>query len=287
MATTLQFRILNVFTLEGDPFSGNPLCVFEDGRGLSDATMQSLARQFNLSETTFILPATAAGATARVRIFTPGFEMPFAGHPTLGTSHVVRDLRACGDRVTLEMKAGLVPVQAEGNTWTLRAAYAPRTHAPGATRAQLAAMVGLPESAIAGEPLWVDTGATQLVIPLATAADVERATGDATLLGRHGAATGREEPMAYVWAPAGDGQVVARFLFLVHGGVVEDPATGSACANLGGWMIATGAPLPVRLQVHQGQAINRPSLLGLHVDEERRVHVRGSVLELGRGTLTV
>ena len=72
------------------PLAGNPLCVFEDARGLDDATMQALALQFNLSETTFVLPSTAA--TARVRIFTPTFEMPFAGHPTLGTAHVVRAL---------------------------------------------------------------------------------------------------------------------------------------------------------------------------------------------------
>ena len=78
------FRILNVFTVGSNPFSGNPLCVVEDGRGLDDGAMQAIARQFNLSETTFVLPASAAGATARVRIFTPTFEMPFAGHPTLG-----------------------------------------------------------------------------------------------------------------------------------------------------------------------------------------------------------
>jgi len=80
---TLKYRLLNVFALEGDPFSGNPLCVFEDARGLGTETMQSLARQFNLSETTFIGPSDRADAM--VRIFTPEYEMPFAGHPTLGT----------------------------------------------------------------------------------------------------------------------------------------------------------------------------------------------------------
>ena len=97
------FRIVNVFTVDGDRFSGNPLCVFEDARGLTDAQMQALARQMNLSETTFVLPSERADA--HVRIFTPGFEMPFAGHPTLGTASVVARGR---DRVTLEMKAGLV-----------------------------------------------------------------------------------------------------------------------------------------------------------------------------------
>ena len=287
MTRPLSFRIVNVFTVDGDRFSGNPLCVFEDGRELSDATMQSLAHQFNLSETTFILPPSSERATARVRIFTPSFEMPFAGHPTLGTAHVVRALRSPGDRVQLEMKAGLVEVTAEGDAWTLRAAYEPRTRAPDASRADLAAMLGLPESALAGAPLWVDTGAMQLVIPLATVDDVRRIAPDPALFARHGRTAGRDEPMAYVWAPAGPGKVVSRFLFVANGGVVEDPATGSACANLGGWMLATGAPLPVRLQVRQGEAVKRPSRLGLHVDAERRIFVRGDVMELGRGTIAL
>src|SRR6476660_3178411 len=98
------FRIVNVFTVGDDRFSGNPLCVFEDARGLSDAQMQALARQMNLSETTFVLPGEGANGGPRVRIFTPGFEMPFAGHPTLGTASVV----ATGESVTLSMIAGNV-----------------------------------------------------------------------------------------------------------------------------------------------------------------------------------
>ena len=121
----LRYRILNVFAREGR-LTGNPLCVFEDGRGLDGATMQALARQFNLSETTFILPSEKA--TARVRIFTPAYEMPFAGHPTLGTAHVVRSLQATGDAVKLEMKAGIIPVSAKGDRWTLQA-NAPRWRA--------------------------------------------------------------------------------------------------------------------------------------------------------------
>src|SRR5688572_27683905 len=115
--TAYAYRILNVFARAGR-LTGNPLCVFEDGAGIDDATMQALARQFNLSETTFILPS--AKATARVRIFTPSYEMPFAGHPTLGTAHVVRALKG-GDALTLEMKAGIIPVKAQGDRWTLQA----------------------------------------------------------------------------------------------------------------------------------------------------------------------
>src|SRR5580693_862740 len=118
------FRIVNVFTMPGERLSGNPLCVFEDGRGLSDPQMQALALQLNLSETTFVLPPSRPGATARVRIFTPTFEMPFAGHPTLGTAHVLAGLR---DEVVLELKAGLVPVKRDGAAWTLRAAKPPTT----------------------------------------------------------------------------------------------------------------------------------------------------------------
>jgi len=112
------FRIVNVFTIDGDKFSGNPLCVFEDARGLSGEQMQALARQMNLSETTFVLPSEKADA--HVRIFTPGFEMPFAGHPTLGTAFVI----GAGRDVALEMIAGRVSVTARGNELTLRAAQA-------------------------------------------------------------------------------------------------------------------------------------------------------------------
>jgi len=100
----LSYRLLNVFTDGDNPFSGNPLCVFEDATGVSDEDMQHLARQLNLSETTFLTPGTA-DVTANVRIFTPNYELPFAGPPTLGTAHVVRDLFGTGDAVVLRMPA--------------------------------------------------------------------------------------------------------------------------------------------------------------------------------------
>src|ERR1700692_4515546 len=128
------FRIVNVCAEER--LAGNPLAVFENARGLSDADMQALALQFNLSETTFILPSQVADA--RVRIFTPTFEMPFAGHPTLGSAHVVRSLGG-GDDVTLEMRAGVIPVRAHGDVWTLEA-KAPRTRPVAASRDELATM---------------------------------------------------------------------------------------------------------------------------------------------------
>jgi trans-2,3-dihydro-3-hydroxyanthranilate isomerase len=304
--TTYAYRILNVFTLDGDRLSGNPLCVFEDARGLDDATLLALARQLNLSETTFLLPARDPRADARVRIFTPGYEMPFAGHPTLGTAHVVGALQGKAN-VTLEMIAGLVPVARERGTsvdgsvveggratrsaddrgrWTLRAAQAPVTRPFEADRATLARMVGLPESALGEPPLWVTTGVEQLVIPIATASAVRAAKPDRALLEQHGYSAARSEAMAYLWA-ADEPEWTVRFFFTSNGSVLEDPATGSACANLGGWHVATGRPLPVVATLRQGDATGRPSRLELRVDADRGIHVTGGVIELGRGTLAL
>ncbi|HEU4726795.1 MAG TPA: PhzF family phenazine biosynthesis protein [Kofleriaceae bacterium] len=272
------FRIMNVFILDGDRLSGNPLCVFEDARGISDVQMQALARQMNLSETTFVLPSERADA--RVRIFTPGYEMPFAGHPTLGTASVVAGAR---ERVVLEMKAGLVPVTRAGDSWTLRTAKPPATRPVGATRAEIARMVGLPDGAVVDEPLWVDTGTEQLVIPVATSAQVRAARPVPELLARWGFTPTREEAMAYVWAADGPEWTV-RFFFTSNGAVLEDPATGSACANLGGWHLARGKA-PVTATLRQGDAVGRPSRLQLRVDADGGIYVSGAVIELGRGTV--
>ena len=272
------FRIVNVFTLDGDRFSGNPLCVFEDARGLSDADMQSLARQMNLSETTFVFPSERADA--HVRIFTPGFEIPFAGHPTLGTASVVGAGR---DRVTLEMKAGLVPVTRDGDAWTLRAAKPPATRPVAASRDELARMVGLPDGAVCDEPLWVSTGIEQLVIPIATPDLVRAARPVVDLLARWGYSDARNEAMAYLWAKD-DPTWTVRFFFTANGAVLEDPATGSACANLGGWHIAQGRA-PVSATLRQGDAVQRPSKLGLRVDGDGGIYVTGSVIDFARGAL--
>jgi trans-2,3-dihydro-3-hydroxyanthranilate isomerase len=286
--TEHRYRILNVFTSGGEPLSGNPLCVFEDGRPFDDAKMQAIARQLNLSETTFVLPPSVPDATVRVRIFTPSFEMPFAGHPTLGTAHVVREVVAKGScRLKLQMIAGVVDVDAKGDTWRLRTANPPRTRKVAASPSEIGEALGLPASAVVGDPLWVDTGSEQLVVPLARPSDVKSASPVGSLLARHARSDKSRESMAYVWARAGEGNVVSRFFFLSGQSVLEDPATGSACANLGGWMIATGATLPVRLEVRQGEAVRRPSVLHLEVDAAEQVFVAGHVVELGRGSFTL
>src|SRR4029078_6696259 len=163
--------MLNVCTAGGARLSGNPLCVFEDGSQLDAATMQTLARQMNLSEPTYILPSKRAAAL--VRIFTPAYEMPFAGHPTLGTAHVCRALGLGGDQLGLEARAGIIPVTANGDHWPLRAAPA-TSRLVEAGPAELAELVGLDASDIGFQPLWVKAGREQLVIPLTSEAAVRR-----------------------------------------------------------------------------------------------------------------
>lgn len=279
--TEFAFRIVNVFA--ATPLAGNPLAVFEDARGLDAATMQALALQFNLSETTFVLPSL--NATAHVRIFTPSFEMAFAGHPTLGTAHVVRAVMNAGDELELEMGAGVIAVRAKGDTWSLKA-NAPRHRPPAASREELASMLALrlEDLDASAPPLWVDTGSDQLLIPLASFDAVRRTQPVVSEVLAHG--SNGQRAMAYVFARE-ESRVLSRFFFPKYGGIVEDPGTGSACANLGGWLIATGARLPQRLTVDQGEAVGRPCRLDLTVEADGSIHVAGRVVEIGRGVITL
>ncbi|HEX3844598.1 MAG TPA: PhzF family phenazine biosynthesis protein [Steroidobacteraceae bacterium] len=293
---SLTYRLVNVFTRGAEALSGNPLCVFESGAALDDKTMQALARQFNLSETTFILPSSRA--SAHVRIFTPSFEMAFAGHPTLGTAHVCRALGLGGDELTLEMTAGVIPVSAAGSRWTLQA-NVPRWREVTEPRVAIALMLGLEPPDIGERPLWVSTGREQLIVPLTSEDAVRRARPQPDALGRFASEEGAN--MAYVFAPrttnTGDASpadaetrpelLLARFFFPQGPAVVEDPATGSATANLGGWCIALGRPLPCRFEISQGEQAQRPSTLYLDVDADQRVRVSGDVIELARGILTL
>lgn len=291
------YRLLNVFTRGAEVLSGNPLCVFENGTAFDDRTMQALARQLNLSETTFILPSSRA--SARVRIFTPSYEMPFAGHPTLGTAHVCRALGLGGNELQLEMTAGVIPVTAAADRWTLQA-NAPKWREVAESRESIAAMLGLEPQHIGERPLWVSTGREQLIVPLTSEEAVRRARPQPDLLSRFVSEQGGS--MAYVFAPrttsgsassAPSGTatrlepLLARFFFPQGPAVLEDPATGSATANLGGWYIAMGRELPRRIEIAQGEQTGRPSILYLNVDAGRRVRVSGDVIELGRGSITL
>jgi trans-2,3-dihydro-3-hydroxyanthranilate isomerase len=281
---THPFRIVNVFTQAQGTFTGNPLCVFEDGSGFSGETMQALARQFNLSETTFILPASRQGANARVRIFTPGYEMAFAGHPTLGSAHVCRALKLGGDSLILEMQAGLIPVSAQADRWTLTALNATWRDLE-VTRHELAAALGLKTADIGDRPLWVKAGKEQLVVPLTSLEAVRRVSPAAQLLQSIRSEDGQS--MAYVFAMDGTSRAMARFFFSQGQAMLEDPATGSATANFGAWCLGMGLALPIEVQISQGELLERPSSLFLKVSPRRQIYVSGEVLEVARGAFTL
>lgn len=278
----LRYRLLNVFTAGGARLSGNPLCVVEDGTQLEPAQMQAIARQFNLSETTFILPSKRAAAL--VRIFTPTYEMPFAGHPTLGTAHVCRALGLGGDQLGLEMRAGIIPVTSSGDHWTLRATSA-STRLVDVQPAELARLLGLEAGDIGFQPLWVKAGREQLVIPLTSEAAVRRVRPKAELFERLRSADGAGQ--AYVFASMGGKKILSRFFFPDCAAILEDPATGSACANLGSWFVAMGRRPPLDFEISQGEFVGRPSTLDLEVNSDNEVFVGGDVIELGSGILKI
>lgn len=277
----LRYRLVNVFAT-ADALSGNPLCVFEDGSGLDDRTMQALALQFNLSETTFVEPSRQADA--RVRIFAPSGEMPFAGHPTLGTAAVLRDMGVGGGRgIALEMAAGVIPVEVDGERCTLTA-NAPVWREPDVPPETLAAMLGLSAGDLAEGARWVSTGNEQLLIPLASEAALARVAPVPTLASRWANDRGMVKLCCFV--DTGGPEMPMRFFFEKQSGVIaEDPGTGSACANLGGWWLSRRHPLPLTRTVHQGDHLGRACRLGLEVTAPGQIQVSGRVVLLGAGSL--
>ena len=289
---TRAFRLLNVFALADDPFSGNPLAVIEDASGLDGATMLAIARQFNLSETTFVTPGGDTGGAgptdATVRIFTPGYEMPFAGHPTLGTACVVGE-RLGKNHVVLRVPAGDIPVDglsvphSGDQTWTLTAK--PATITEGAVaRSDLASAVGLNADDLVDEGWWVDAGVDQFLTEVTSVQAVRRAAAD-PVAARRSILSPRGESMALVWAWTSPDTIEARFFFSQDAAMIEDPATGSAAANLGSLLADRG--FRVAVTVDQGAAVARPSRLHIEVTEAGRVRVGGLVREIGRGTLAL
>lgn len=194
MTTPRAYHLVNVFA--ETRFGGNPLAVFEDGSGLTDAEMQAIAAQMNLSETVFLFPPRLPGCDAHVRIFTPGYELPFAGHPTLGSAAMVRRLGRGGDHVQLGMAAGVFPVRAEGERWQL-AAKSPVAQ-PWVTHTHhLAGALGLSPNEVRAARL-IDCGTEQLLVEVCCRETVLNCRPDARLLeaycrNRQGVA------MAYVW----------------------------------------------------------------------------------------
>jgi PhzF family phenazine biosynthesis protein len=197
----------------------------------------------------------------------------------------VRALGRGGASLKLEMKAGIIPVEAQGDRWTLQAN--PSTHREVTeSREELARMLGLAAADIGDRPLWVKAGKEQLVVPVRDADVVKRARPAADAFTRLKSEDGLS--MAYVFADAGDaaGTVLARFFFPSGAAILEDPATGSACANLGGWFNAMRPGADVKRAVSQGEAVQRPSTLFLEV-KGGAIFVGGDVVELGGGSFSL
>jgi trans-2,3-dihydro-3-hydroxyanthranilate isomerase len=278
----LAYRVVDVFADE--PFSGNPLAVVLDGTGLTTTGMQAIAAEFNLSETAFVLAPSTPEASYRVRIFTPAVELPFAGHPSIGTAWVMRATGVVNDGpVVQECGAGLVRLHLDGESVTLTGA-APTIDDPIDAEPVLAA-IGLAGSDLVGDPvLRAGTGLPWTFVHVRADA-VHRAQPFPQALHGLGPA-GNVAVFSYA-----DGAAHTR-VFAADAGVLEDPATGSAALGLGVWLAACGYADPdgeTEYVIHQGAEIGRPSLLYGAVQCMSRdvveARVRGTVRPVAEGTM--
>jgi trans-2,3-dihydro-3-hydroxyanthranilate isomerase len=297
----VDFLTCDVFTER--PFTGNPLLVVPDARGLSSGRMQAIAREINYSESTFILPPDDPRHAYRQRTFVPSKEIPYAGHPTVGTAVVMAALGRVGTKgeedITVEVGFGplrLELVRHEGSVRRVRMSQGPpaweRPITDSALRKRVALALGLPESAIHAHlpPQVVTTGNRTLVVPLAGVAEVSAALADVRTL--NALEKDLDVLIAYLFAPDG-GRIHAR-AFCPGAGVPEDPATGSGAGPLGIYL-ALHAALPggaPRFFVDQGVEMGRPSEIEVSVEQASDgspagVRVAGSAVLMMRGHLDV
>ncbi|MFI6130333.1 PhzF family phenazine biosynthesis protein [Micromonospora sp. NPDC051141] len=283
--STLAYEIVDVFT--DRPFAGNPLAVVFGAEGLATEQMQSLALEFNLSETVFVLAPTQAGATYRARIFTPTDELPFAGHPSVGAAVTAgrRGLFEVG-RVTQECGAGVLPIEVTPTGATLTGGTP--TLGPELDPEPLLEIVGLSAADHAGPPPRVaGCGLEFPYLPVRPDA-VARARLNTAAAERYGV----EHVSLFSWDP--ESQTAHARVFVPGIGVPEDPATGSAALGLGVWLVASGL-LPgegrTPYAVRQGIEIHRPSSLACTVTAAGGTAVgatvSGQVVPVARGEITV
>jgi trans-2,3-dihydro-3-hydroxyanthranilate isomerase len=260
----VPFQTVDVFT--DRKFGGNPLAVFPDARGLSTAQMQAIAAELNLAETTFVLPPADPAHTAQVRIFTPKAEMPFAGHPNIGTAFVLARLGRPGDRFVFEEKAGLVPLDLTRENGivvaTRLAAPQPLTLGETVPADLVAQAVGLDARDIVGQPVVASTGNNFLFAEVASRAVLKRASYNTDVFRKHLPMDRTVGVHLYV-AAAEDGVEIQSRMFAPLYGVPEDPATGSANVSLIG-LLAARDPRPdlaLARTIGQGFDMGRPSIL--------------------------
>jgi PhzF family phenazine biosynthesis protein len=270
-----HFRQVDVFSAE--PLMGNPVAVVHDAVGLSDEQMAAFARWTNLSETTFLLPPTSAEADYRLRIFTPGGELPFAGHPTLGSAHAWLEAGGVprGERVVQECGVGLVELRRDG---ALLAFAAPQRLRSGPVSEEDLARIGAGlrigrEDIVDAE--WVDNGPGWVAVLLADAAAVLAVRPDAAALGDLAVGVVGIYP---------EGECAIEVRGFVGGlGVDEDPVTGSLNASLAQWLTGNGT-LPASYVASQGTALGRRGRVHIETDGdtiwvggETRTTISGSV----------
>jgi trans-2,3-dihydro-3-hydroxyanthranilate isomerase len=308
-----HFATADVFTSR--QFGGNQLAVVLDATGLSDDEMLSITREFNYSETTFVLPPERGGA-CRVRIFTPGGEVPFAGHPTVGTAHVLfalGRLRAgAGERearVVLEENVGDVPVAVrlpergdaafggpEPEFAQLTAVRLPEERREHDVDALAAALSLSPDDFVGGDwtPATASCGLPFVLVPLKSRAAVARARVRMDEWERRLAPDSwSREPMVFAMDAESSGADIRARVFVPSLSVPEDPATGSACAALGGYLAARTPRLDgtLRWVVEQGVEMGRPSRLEIEADKSggrvTAVRVGGSSVVVSTGEMRV
>lgn len=274
------FQLVDVFGK--GPFTGNPLGVVAAADGLSTEQMQAITRWLNLSETAFLLPPTDPAADYKVRIFTLSHELPFAGHPTLGSCHAWLAMGGQPQRagaVVQECGVGLVEVRREGNRLSFAAPPLLRDGVPDeADVAEVAAVLGIERSAIVAAR-WADNGPGWIAVMLASAAEVLAVEAPKTaarrieigVVGRH--------------APGNDADWEVRAIFSDgQGGLIEDPATGSLNASIGQWLFSAGYVQDSYVAA-QGTRIGREARIAVSRDHAGQVWVGGSTLTLADGTI--
>ncbi len=289
---TYPFVTLDVFT--DTRFGGNPLAVFPDARGLSDGDMQALAREFNLSETTFVLPPADPANTARVRIFTPAYELPFAGHPNVGTGYVLaRQGRDTSGLLRFEEPAGLVEVtvardaNAEVTGATVAAPQA-LTLADGPSPETVAACAGLhPADVMTSSHAPVVASCGNPVVIAEVAAEVlAGAAPDTDQFRRAAGSDGKF--LLYIYG-FDDGRVRAR-MFAPLAGITEDPATGAAAVALAALLLSLNDDADGAWDITQGVEMGRPSLLrttATRTDDGIRATVGGDCVQVLSGEARV
>lgn len=264
------------------PFSGNPVAVVLDGTDLTGEEMQRLARWTNLSETTFVLPPTVPEADYRLRIFTPGGELPFAGHPTLGSARAWLDGGGTpqhAEHLVQECAAGLVTVRRGEDMLSFAAPPRVRDGVldDGYLR-RIVAAFGIPRERVVAHQ-WVDNGPGWAVVQLATAEEVLALDPDLALI-----------PDAMVGAigayPEESEYAFELRTFAPGAGVPEDPACGSTNAAVGQWLTSTGAA-PSNYRVSQGARLGRAASIEVTADPNGTVWVSGAAVICIRGTITL